>query len=774
MEEKEGMSQLFKNIIAIMVCLSVIFLFECATIAYTRVRAEDSKNQTNTDIKDETPKEVVAVTYTYLDGEEEKQVSHPYMTLEEAVLGVTEARAELATLGQGEVIPCIQVLESFAVDKPVLMGSEEEDSLDLTIDFQGKYITLTANEEEETKGFLDFQNLNVTFIDSSISETEESEEMVPGGIRGDGDYLITGAGNLLFQQGLYLNPTGTIVDKAAQITVEGGFFSFDEEKGFVPEMEVILPQDPVKMCFATASVSIEEEEFLGYELGEVQFITTLGEDTAYYANFGDAFEGACKKSQAAEEAPVTVSLFNENIKKINLGQSYALQTDTDLRKAKVILSQMNFARSKDYDGNLFTVYAGELTFENCSIDGFISEDSLSVGSAIRVLGEASLRLNNTEITGNRSVHSEEDPGAAICLKSGAFLYLNGKVSVKNNTYYVAASGDNFEQYLPQNIYMEKDAKVIIVDELTAGEASIGITQNDELLAGYTPMGSFSEELYQRIKATEERGFMDATLAAFSLDGKSSYFLAVNLDNNQIFWDRFTRLLPEAGIFRLEYLLIVVALILFIICNVNWMREHRGLYYTAIVFMIIFLASGIGLGFLHIYQEKMVAQENMRVLKEMSLAQEQQVSFVEKKTSTVEMKESKEETPAVRVPEDGRVYYGVISIPSMDMSLPILANYTEADMKTTPCVYFGQARDNNLVVVGHNYNTQFGELVDCKAGTKVQLTMMDGSKRNYKVDTLEYLNPEQVDEMLTGDWDLTLFTCSYSGDKRIAVRCKAID
>ena len=36
--------------------------------------------------------------------------------------------------------------------------------------------------------------------------------------------------------------------------------------------------------------------------------------------------------------------------------------------------------------------------------------------------------------------------------------------------------------------------------------------------------------------------------------------------------------------------------------------------------------------------------------------------------------------------------------------------------------------------------------------------------------MESLDPDQVDEMLTGEWDFTVFTCNYAGDKRIAYRC----
>ena len=46
----------------------------------------------------------------------------------------------------------------------------------------------------------------------------------------------------------------------------------------------------------------------------------------------------------------------------------------------------------------------------------------------------------------------------------------------------------------------------------------------------------------------------------------------------------------------------------------------------------------------------------------------------------------------------------------------------------------------------------------------------GVAYDYVVDGVELLAPWQVSEMTCGDWDLTLFTCTTSGDVRVAIRC----
>lgn len=49
--------------------------------------------------------------------------------------------------------------------------------------------------------------------------------------------------------------------------------------------------------------------------------------------------------------------------------------------------------------------------------------------------------------------------------------------------------------------------------------------------------------------------------------------------------------------------------------------------------------------------------------------------------------------------------------------------------------------------------------------------MDGQEYCYQVATLETLTSTATKEMTAGDYPLTLFTCDYSGQARITVRCQ---
>ena len=48
--------------------------------------------------------------------------------------------------------------------------------------------------------------------------------------------------------------------------------------------------------------------------------------------------------------------------------------------------------------------------------------------------------------------------------------------------------------------------------------------------------------------------------------------------------------------------------------------------------------------------------------------------------------------------------------------------------------------------------------------------MDGLATRYEVTATEVLNPTAVEDMTSGEYDLTLFTCTYGGENRITVRC----
>lgn len=130
-------------------------------------------------------------------------------------------------------------------------------------------------------------------------------------------------------------------------------------------------------------------------------------------------------------------------------------------------------------------------------------------------------------------------------------------------------------------------------------------------------------------------------------------------------------------------------------------------------------------------------------------------------------------PEMAMPEeniDGRSYIGVLDIPALELSLPIISEWSYDALQIAPCRYSGSAYLDNLVIAGHNYRSHFASLPQLQPGDSVTFTDMDGNVFSYEVSSLETLSPYAISDMTSGDWDLTLFTCTVGGQSRLAIRC----
>ena len=120
--------------------------------------------------------------------------------------------------------------------------------------------------------------------------------------------------------------------------------------------------------------------------------------------------------------------------------------------------------------------------------------------------------------------------------------------------------------------------------------------------------------------------------------------------------------------------------------------------------------------------------------------------------------------------DGHGYIGFVSFPTLGLELPVMADWSDAQLKIAPCRYSGSVFTDDLVLMAHNYKKHFGPIRRLKAGDTVIFTDMDGGIYEYRVIAQEVLGPQAVEDMTAGDYDLTLFTCTYGGENRITVRC----
>lgn len=130
--------------------------------------------------------------------------------------------------------------------------------------------------------------------------------------------------------------------------------------------------------------------------------------------------------------------------------------------------------------------------------------------------------------------------------------------------------------------------------------------------------------------------------------------------------------------------------------------------------------------------------------------------------------SNAEMPTLTVDENE--YIGTLEIPELELTLPVISEWNYDRLKIAPCRYKGSVYTDNLIIAAHNYDRHFGKLKDLPAGSAVIFTDVNGRSYEYAVSETEQLSGTSVGEMESGDWDLTLFTCTLGGKARVTLRC----
>ena len=131
-------------------------------------------------------------------------------------------------------------------------------------------------------------------------------------------------------------------------------------------------------------------------------------------------------------------------------------------------------------------------------------------------------------------------------------------------------------------------------------------------------------------------------------------------------------------------------------------------------------------------------------------------------------------PAPEVTGDpwaGYEVIGVVALPDLGLSLPVLADYTQDLLAVAPCRYTDDLalEPGQLVVAGHNYRTHFGRLGELAPGSRITWQNLDGVTYTYTVTEVTEIDAGDREALEQGDWDLTLFTCDVTRTRRILVR-----
>lgn len=183
--------------------------------------------------------------------------------------------------------------------------------------------------------------------------------------------------------------------------------------------------------------------------------------------------------------------------------------------------------------------------------------------------------------------------------------------------------------------------------------------------------------------------------------------------------------------------------------------------TCILLGIVCLCFSVGF-IVHNHLDAKKAEEASR---QMLTSVQEQIA----ETSQEEMEEVFPQEMAV-TQVDGYDCIGILSIPVLELELPVLTDWNYTKLRTAPCLYHGTYYEKDFVIAAHNYQSHFGRLPELLPGDLVLFTDVSGKVRCYEVVVLETLPGNAVDQMINSGFDLSLYTCTPGGANRVTVRC----
>ena len=133
--------------------------------------------------------------------------------------------------------------------------------------------------------------------------------------------------------------------------------------------------------------------------------------------------------------------------------------------------------------------------------------------------------------------------------------------------------------------------------------------------------------------------------------------------------------------------------------------------------------------------------------------------------------------------DGKKYetVGVVKIPKINITYPILSKTTDALMKVAPCKFHGPNPNEvgNLCIIAHNYRRKgvfFSDVENLVVGDIVEVQDLSQRTVKYEIYDIHTVMPDNVadtTQKTNGRKEVTLITCTDDSKQRIIVRCKEI-
>ena len=191
-----------------------------------------------------------------------------------------------------------------------------------------------------------------------------------------------------------------------------------------------------------------------------------------------------------------------------------------------------------------------------------------------------------------------------------------------------------------------------------------------------------------------------------------------------------------------------------------MNRRSGI--LCIALGLICLAASVGITIYNTLSEKNAQQAADSMLHTV----QQQIAYAEENTQPLS-------TEMAVTQVNGYDCIGILSIPVLEVELPVLTDWSYEKLKVAPCLYYGNYFEPDFVIAAHNYRSHFGRLSSLVPGDIITFTDVTGNVYYYEVVLLETLAETATEEMITSGFDLSLYTCTPGGGSRVTVRCNKV-
>ena len=116
--------------------------------------------------------------------------------------------------------------------------------------------------------------------------------------------------------------------------------------------------------------------------------------------------------------------------------------------------------------------------------------------------------------------------------------------------------------------------------------------------------------------------------------------------------------------------------------------------------------------------------------------------------------------------------GILTIPKLNVRLPVIAECTDANLSISCCRISGLANNKpvRLVISGHNIWSHFKGLDTLVAGDQIAFTDREGITYYYEaIEFVDLYKANGAEVLAAVGWDITLITCKTDNTWRTVVR-----